>query len=293
MSETYLAAENLGKRHDGKTILAGIDATLKPGQVVGLLGTNGAGKTTLLEVLLGLSPASEGSARMFGHASPALPQAEKARVGYVPQRDELLDLLTAEQHLELIASFYPAWDVELARKLSVEWVIAPSQRIGKMSPGERQKLAIIAALAHHPELLVLDEPVASLDPLARRRFLEEIVQISAEPGRAVLFSSHIVSDVERLANVIWILREGRMLWQGELDALKDAVVRVHVTDGTLGAVAAEFERVVTSPAAQRQRSTFVALRGAHEDWSTLERRLAGRARIETLGLEDIFLELHS
>jgi ABC-2 type transport system ATP-binding protein len=293
MSEHYMAAERLGKSYDGRTILAGIEATLRPGQVVGLLGTNGAGKTTLLELLLGLTPPSEGVARIFGHASLQVPQREKTRIGYVPQRDELLDGLSVRQHLELFASFYPEWDAALVEKLTVDWTIAPSQRVGKMSPGERQKLAIIAALAHRPDLLVLDEPVASLDPLARRRFLEQIVQISADPERAVLFSSHIVSDVERLANVIWILRDGRMRWQGDLDTLKESVVRVHVTDGSLDAVAAKFANVVTSESARRGRSTFVALRSPHEDWASLEQALAGRARFEKLGLEDIFLELHS
>lgn len=293
MNEHYMAAERLGKSYEGRTILAGIEATLKPGQVVGLLGTNGAGKTTLLELLLGLTPPSEGVARVFGHASLEIPQREKVRIGYVPQRDELLDPLSVRQHLELFASFYPEWDAALVDKLTVEWAIAPSQRVGKMSPGERQKLAIIAALAHRPDLLVLDEPVASLDPLARRRFLEQIVQISADPGRAVLFSSHIVSDVERLANVIWILRDGRMRWQGDLDTLKESVVRVHVEDGSLEALAAEFANVVTSESARRGRSSFVALRNANEDWIALEQSLAGRARFEKLGLEDIFLELHS
>ena len=293
MSENYMAAERLGKSYEGRTILAGIEATLAPGQVVGLLGTNGAGKTTLLELLLGLTPPSEGQARIFGHPSLDVPQREKALIGYVPQRDELLDSLSVRQHLELFASFYPEWDAALVEKLTVEWSIAPSQRVGKMSPGERQKLAIIAALAHRPALLVLDEPVASLDPLARRRFLEQIVQISADPERAVLFSSHIVSDVERLANIIWILRDGRMRWQGDLDTLKESVVRVHVSEGSLEAVAAEFANVVTSESARRGRSSFVALRDQHEDWAALEQALTGRARFEKLGLEDIFLELHS
>ena len=293
MSENYMAAERLGKSYEGRTILAGIEATLAPGQVVGLLGTNGAGKTTLLELLLGLTPPSEGQARIFGHPSLDVPQREKALIGYVPQRDELLDSLSVRQHLELFASFYAEWDAALVEKLTVEWSIAPSQRVGKMSPGERQKLAIIAALAHRPALLVLDEPVASLDPLARRRFLEQIVQISADPERAVLFSSHIVSDVERLANIIWILRDGRMRWQGDLDTLKESVVRVHVSEGSLEAVAAEFANVVTSESARRGRSSFVALRDQHEDWAALEQALTGRARFEKLGLEDIFLELHS
>jgi len=293
MSDAYIAAEKVGKNYDGRTILAGIDATVRPGQVVGLLGTNGAGKTTLLELLLGLSPPTEGGARLFGQPSMDISQSDKARIGYVPQRDELLEPLCAQQYLDLLSTFYPDWDRELADRLMLQWGVAPSQRVAKMSPGERQKLAVISALAHRPTLLVLDEPVASLDPLARRRFLEQIVEISADPERAVLFSSHIVSDVERLANVIWILRDGRLIWNGDLDELKEAVVRVHVTDGSMDAVTTEFKNVVTPPHLRSNRSSFVALRSPAEDWSGLDARLAGRARIEKLGLEDIFLELHS
>jgi ABC-2 type transport system ATP-binding protein len=293
MSDAYIAAEKVGKNYDGRTILAGIDATVRPGQVVGLLGTNGAGKTTLLELLLGLSPPTEGGARLFGQPSMDISQSDKARIGYVPQRDELLEPLCAQQYLDLLSTFYPDWDRELADRLMLQWGVAPSQRVAKMSPGERQKLAVISALAHRPTLLVLDEPVASLDPLARRRFLEQIVEISADPERAVLFSSHIVSDVERLANVIWILRDGRLVWNGDLDELKEAVVRVHVTDGSMDAVTTEFKNVVAPPHLRSNRSSFVALRAPAEDWSGLDARLAGRARIEKLGLEDIFLELHS
>lgn len=289
MNEPYLAAERLGKRYDGRTILAGIDAALEPGQVVGLLGANGAGKTTLLELLLGLSPPTEGQARIFGHSSFDVPEPEKARIGYVPQRDEHIESLTVRQQLEMLGSFYPRWDRALVERLCGEWGVPPSQRISTLSPGDRQKLSIIAALAHQPDLLVLDEPVASLDPVARRRFLEEIVAVSADPERAVVFSSHIVSDVERLANVIWILRDGRLLWRGDLDSLKESVVRVHVLDGAPDAIAAEFRQAF----GQTRRGRFVALRAAGENWDGLDARLAGSARLERLSLEDIFVELHS
>ena len=102
------------------------------------------------------------------------------------------------------------------------------QRIKGMSVGQRQKLSILLALGHRPDLLILDEPVASLDPIARRQFLEQIVEVAADGSRSVVFSSHIVSDVERLANKIWILKDQRMYWQGDFDSLKESIVRLHV-----------------------------------------------------------------
>jgi ABC-2 type transport system ATP-binding protein len=154
--------------------------TLSRVNVVGVLGKNGAGKTTLLELLLGFTPAMSGSVSLFGHDSYRLSGALKARVGFVPQQDELLGHLRVDQQLRVIASFYPKWDHELVRRLTCAWELEPAQRIMTMSVGQRQRLSILLALGHRPDLLILDEPVASLDPIARRQFLEEIVDLAAD-----------------------------------------------------------------------------------------------------------------
>jgi ABC-2 type transport system ATP-binding protein len=286
-----LTAQALTKSFSGHPVLDGIDAEVRPGDIVGLLGANGAGKTTLLEVLTGLSPPSAGSARLFGAEAREATAAVKSRVGFVPQTDELIGDMRVSEYLELIASFYPDWDRALVGRLVSSWVLDTGKRIAKLSVGQRQKLAIITALAHKPELLILDEPVASLDPVARRQFLQQLVELGADERRAVVFSSHIVSDVERLANVIWILKAGKFIWQGELDALKESVVRVHIPAARAHVARAMFRRV----AAERtsgESTTLVAVRAPDEDWSGLAARL-GDARVESLSLEDIFLELHS
>jgi ABC-2 type transport system ATP-binding protein len=287
----YISAQALTKSFSGQPVLDGIDAEVRPGDIVGLLGANGAGKTTLLEVLTGLSPPSAGSARLFGAEAREAPAAIKTRLGFVPQTDELIGDMRASEYLELIASFYPGWDREFASRLVSTWGLEPGKRIGKLSVGQRQKLAIITALAHKPELLILDEPVASLDPVARRQFLKQLVDLGADERRAVVFSSHIVSDVERLANVIWILRAGKFIWQGDLDTLKESVVRVHIPAARAHVARAMFQRVAAERTAG-DSTTLVAVRSPGEDWSSLESRL-GDARLETLSLEDIFLELHS
>ncbi len=287
----YIAARALTKSFSGRSVLDGIDAEVHPGDIVGLLGANGAGKTTLLEVLTGLSPPSAGSARLFGEEARDATAAIKRRLGFVPQTDELIGDMRVSEYLELIASFYPSWDRPLVGRLVANWGLDTGKRIAKLSVGQRQKLAIISALAHKPELLILDEPVASLDPVARRQFLQQLVELGADERRAVVFSSHIVSDVERLANVIWILKAGKFIWQGELDTLKESVVRVHVPAEGAHAARAVFRHVVAERTAG-VTTTLVALRAPGEDWAGLEHSLAG-ARLEALSLEDIFLELHS
>jgi ABC-2 type transport system ATP-binding protein len=286
----YLSARGLMKRYSGPAVLDGIDAEVRAGDIVGLLGANGSGKTTLLETLLGLSPPSGGSARIFDAEASEAPSALKTRIGFVPQTDELISELRGREYLKLIAAFYPAWDSGLAERLVNEWSIDGGKTISRYSVGQRQKLSIISALAHQPDLLVLDEPVASLDPVARRQFLQQIVELTADARRAVIFSSHIVSDVERLANVIWILKQGRLVWQGDLDRLKESVVRVHAADGAKAR--ASFRRVIVERRGAGG-TTLVALRESGEDWADLEARLGAAVQVERLSLEEIFLELHS
>ncbi|HEV7608093.1 MAG TPA: ABC transporter ATP-binding protein [Steroidobacteraceae bacterium] len=292
MTDPYVSAHALTKKFGGRLVLDSIDADVRPGDVVGLLGANGAGKTTLLEVLSGLSPPTTGSAQLFGGEAIAANTATKTRIGFVPQSDELIDGIRGGEYLDLIASFYPTWNRELVERLVAGWGIEQSKRISNYSLGQRQKLSIVSALAHQPDLLILDEPVASLDPIARRQFLQQIVELTVDERRAVLFSSHIVSDVERLANVIWILKAGKLLWKGDLDALKESVVRVHVPAISADAARAALRRVVVERTSA-SRTTLVALRAPDEDWSALAVKAGADAQIEWLGLEDIFLELHS
>lgn len=222
MTETVVAFEQLVKQFDDTVVLKGISATIRRGEVVGLLGLNGAGKTTMLEAALGLCTPSSGSVSLFGRESTShLDQDTKARIGFVPQRDELLDNFTGQRYLNLIADFYPHWNRELISRLASEWQVPLNQSSSNMSVGQRQKLSILSALGHEPELLILDEPVASLDPVARRQFLRELVNIASSQTRTIIFSTHIVTDLERVASRVWLLRDGTLAVDEELDALKE------------------------------------------------------------------------
>ncbi len=291
MNSPTIHAEHLSKAFGDKHVLRDLSFNVMPGDVIGVLGKNGAGKTTLLELMLGFTPATTGEISVFGHPSRQMPGAVKKRVGFVPQQDELLDPLLVRDQISLIASFYPDWNEGLVSDLCVAWNINTGARIKTMSVGERQKLSILLAFGQRPDLLILDEPVASLDPLARRQFLEQLVELSADERRAVVFSSHIVSDIERLANHIWILKEGQLYWQGELDALKVSVARVHV----LGPGALPDN--VDLPGLMSWRRLDSGAVAIVRDWTDqsqrlLEQQLNCVVRVEALGLEEIFLELH-
>ena len=291
MNHPHVVAQRLGKSFGKHEVLRDVTAEVAPGDIVGVLGKNGAGKTTLLELMLGFTPATSGAIQIFGRDSFKMTNDTKSRVGFVPQQDELINQLTAHDQLRVIGSFYRNWDNALIEKLSVIWEIDLKERVRNMSVGQRQKLSILLSLGHHPDLLVLDEPVASLDPVARRQFLEQIIEIAADGRRAVVFSSHIVSDIERLANKIWILKDQRLFWSGEIDSLKESVVRIHVRGK--GLLPKDFEI---------PNAYSFSLDGAYavavvRDWtpakhSRLANGLDADVEMQSLTLEEIFLEMH-
>jgi ABC-2 type transport system ATP-binding protein len=291
MTSVHVSAEKLGKSFGPKRVLDDVSFAVQPGDVVGVLGKNGAGKTTLLELMLGFTPASTGSVRIFGHDSYRMPADAKARVGFVPQQDELLSPLSAGDQIRLIASFYQHWDQPLIERLCADWGVDRKARVRGMSVGERQKLSILLALGHRPDILILDEPVASLDPIARRQFLEQIVEVASDGQRSVVFSSHIVSDIERLANRIWILKEGRFYWNGDLDSLKESFVRVHIR----GERALPEHLVIPHSVSVRRHDAHAI--AVVSDWSesaraAIESVTGASVEVETLSLEEIFVELH-
>jgi ABC-2 type transport system ATP-binding protein len=228
----------------GPAVLNRLDWQLLPGQVVGLLGRNGAGKTTLLEALLGLREPDAGAVRLFGQDVRQLDDAVRAHIGYVPQHSDLFEAFTPAQLLAYFRSFYPRWNEAKVEGLMSRWDIRPDQPIRKLSGGQKQRLSIIRALAHEPDLLVLDEPVASLDPAGRRDFLRELVGQVMDRGATVVFSTHILSDLERVAFNIAFLSQGRIALQAPLDELLD---QVRAFTGSVTEMAALMARLGAEP----------------------------------------------
>lgn len=287
----YVSLKNLQRQFSRVTVLKGINAEVLPGQVIALLGKNGAGKTTLLETILGFGFPSAGEAKLWQLDATQIAGETKQRIGFVPQQDELLPSLTGGDHLKLFKSFRAHWNQPLVDKLIAEWLIPMTMATGKMSVGQRQKLSILLALAHEPELLILDEPVASLDPIARRQFLQQLVDIAADENRAVIFSTHIVSDVERVANQVWMLREGVLAYQGGLDELKESVARVTLLAAEKLPEKLDLPDLINQKIqGNSAQLTFINWTAAREQ--QLANQFAAQIEVQYLSLEDIFLEMN-
>jgi ABC-2 type transport system ATP-binding protein len=213
-----LEAEGLGKRYGRRWALSDCTLTIPSGHVVGLVGPNGAGKSTLLNLAVGLLAPTKGSLRVFGN-EPAKDPDQLARVGFVAQDTPTYAGLSVAEHLKLGARMNPKWDNNLAEDRIKQLGLDPLQKAGKLSGGQRAQLALTLAIAKRPEILILDEPVASLDPLARREFLQILMETVAEHDVSVVLSSHLVADIERVCDYLVVLVSSRVQLTGELEDL--------------------------------------------------------------------------
>jgi ABC-2 type transport system ATP-binding protein len=213
-----LQAHALGKKYGQRQALADCTLEVPPGHVVGLVGPNGAGKTTLLKIACGMLAPTSGRIEVLSE-QPAAGPAQLARVGYVAQDTPTYASLSVADHLKLGAKLNPRWDAKVARARIEQLDLELKQKAGKLSGGQRAQLALTVAVAKRPELLILDEPVASLDPLARRDFLRHLMESVAENDTSVILSSHLVSDLERVCDYLIVLVASRVRLAGETEYL--------------------------------------------------------------------------
>ena len=288
-----LRASLLVKAFDGREVLCRLDWEVPQGRVVGLLGRNGAGKTTLLRCLLGLSPVDAGSIEILGEPMDE-PRGERLhRIGYVPQSFDLFPWMKVGDFLTFTAAFYRRWDTALVERLLAEWQLDRKKKIAALSQGQRQMLAIVRALAPDPDLLVLDEPVASLDPIARRDFLATLLPLVRRPGKTVIFSTHITTDLERVDADIALLRAGRIALMRPLSELR-AQLRGAVLTRAAGFTTAPTLEDALSARVREGQARYVIDTGNAEiaaRLQTLAAREDARLELAPLDLEDLFVEL--
>lgn len=282
-----LVAHDLHLAFGARAVLQGVNLQVARGEVVGLIGRNGAGKSTLLACLLGLLQPQRGRARVFGGPALHLDDARKAQLGLVPQQPQAFGWMRVEELLAFAAQLYPHWDVQRADTLLRRWELDRTQSIGKLSPGQAQRLALVRALAARPALLVLDEPASALDPVARRDLMREIVTETCDAGTTVLFSSHIVSDLERVASRVAFLNQGRLLLDQPLDELKDRVLRI----GIPAPAAATLDAPLRGELVRRHAADGGVVVVLHADELPSALLTVPGIRIDRLGLEDLFIEV--
>ncbi len=211
-----LDASGLGKRYGRRWALRDCTLSIPAGKVVGLVGPNGAGKSTLLNLAVGLLQPSAGAIEVLG-SRPAEGPAQLARIGFVAQDTPTYGGLRVADHLRLGGWLNPGWSSAQATLRIEQLGLDPAQRAGRLSGGQRAQLALTLAIAKRPELLVLDEPVASLDPVARRDFLRGLMEVVAEHGMSVILSSHLVADLERVCDYLVVLVDSRVQLAGEIE----------------------------------------------------------------------------
>ncbi|MCP5102638.1 MAG: ABC transporter ATP-binding protein [bacterium] len=274
-------------------VLHSVDFSVAEGTIMGLVGRNGAGKSTLIKCLLGLLKPDAGDITVFGEPAWNLSSAVKHRIGYVPQTVRGFHWMRIGNMLAYTGSFYDHWNSEKIAQLLKEWELDPFAKIDTLSEGEMQKLAIIQAMGHEPDLYILDEPVASLDPVARRKFIKYLIDLNISEGKTVLFSTHITSDLERVAADIALLKDGKIDFTGDLAVLKDRMLRLRITSDKPLPETLPVPNAVSSTVKDTHAVVTV-------DWEadverqihTLEKELSATVTVEHLNLEDIFLELN-
>ncbi|MDB5392033.1 MAG: ytrB [Planctomycetaceae bacterium] len=209
------------RRFEHKTALDDVSLSVPRGGVFGLIGGNGAGKTTLIKHILGMLKAQSGSVQIFGLDPVQNPVGTLGRIGYLSENRDLPDWMSVGELMRYTQAFYPNWDPKFAEELREAFDLDRRSRVKTLSRGQRARAGLLVALAHRPELLVLDEPSSGLDPVVRRDILGAIIRTIADEGRTVLFSSHLLDEVERVADRIAIIHEGRILLTSSMDDIKE------------------------------------------------------------------------
>lgn len=227
MSESVISVTELTRRFGANTALDSVSMSLPRGAVYGLVGANGAGKTTLIKHILGLLRAESGSVRVFGLDPVAEPVAVLSRIGYLSEENDVPGWMRVEELIRYSRAFYPAWDDIYAEELRQAFALDPTAKIRTLSKGQKARVGLLIALAHRPELLVLDEPSSGLDPIVRRDILGAVIRTIAEEGRTVLFSSHLLEEVERVADHVTMISRGKIVLSAPLEVIRES----HRVDG--------------------------------------------------------------
>lgn len=221
MPDNPVEVRGLSRRFGGVQALDRIDVDIQKGNVYGLVGANGAGKTTFIKHLLGLLRAEQGTVRVFGRDPVVDPVSVLQRIGYLSEDRELPEWMRVDELLRYTAAFHPHWDQSYAEELLSTFQLDPSKKVKHLSKGMRAQAGLIAAVAHRPELLLLDEPSTGLDPIVRKDILNAIVRTVADDGRTVIFSSHLLDEVELMSDYVLMFEHGKLLMHGCMDTVKE------------------------------------------------------------------------
>ena len=237
MTEPIVSTDRLVKRFGKSEVLRGLSLEVSPGQTFAFLGPNGAGKTTTIRTLMGLLKPDAGQVRVLGLDPVHEPLEVRRRVGYLAEDQTMYGWMRVEELIRFIAPFYPTWDHDLARQYVREFDLPAKAKVRHLSKGQNVRLALLLALAHRPELVVLDDPTIGLDPIMRKQFNRDLISHLQGEGRTVFYSSHLLYEVEPVADVVAILDQGVLLRQESTEELREQVKRIVMPSSTYDSLA--------------------------------------------------------
>lgn len=287
---TPIRVQDVTRSFDGVPAVDHLSFAVQPGSIYGFLGRNGAGKTTTLRMLAGLIKPHSGEVRICDKDPFTMTAEDRQWLGYMSEKADIPSRMKVSSLLQLGRELYPTWDDTWARSLISKYALAPNKRFATLSQGNQRLLSFIMAIAPRPRVLLLDEPAANLDVVARREILDDILMLIRDCGCTVLFSTHILSDVERVADEIGILARGRLQVSESLDSLKDSIHQVRFFDFQNGPPTEEIPGAIRTV---RERAEITATLRTTLDLTpeTLATRWQCRQETRSLNLEDIFVEL--
>ena len=226
--ENVISIRNLSRQFGNTLALNNISLNIPRGSVFGLVGVNGAGKTTLIKHLIGLLKAKQGEVEVFGKDPVKNPVEVLSRIGYLAEDNELPEWMKVEEILNYTQAFYPGWDHQYANELVKSFDLDPTKKIKNLSKGQKSRTGLILAIAYKPEILILDEPSSGLDPIVRSDILKAVIQTVSNEGRTVVFSSHLLDEVERVSDHITMINQGNVVISSQLEVLKKEFHRLTI-----------------------------------------------------------------
>lgn len=285
--------EDVRRGFDGIQALDGADLRIEAGTITGLLGVNGAGKTTLMRTFLGLVRPDSGRCELFGETSWEASETSRGRIGFVPQSYDGFKWMTVDEAIAYTRAFHDDWDDDFVAGLVDRFELQPDRQIHTLSVGMQQRVAITLAWGHRPDLLVLDEPVAALDPVGRRTFIEMLLDVHMSQGNTIVFSTHITADVERVAARVALMQAGKVVVNADLEDLKESWCRLHVHGpGVGGTILADVPGCVASDI--QGQSARLVLERADPAWmDALRREQDVQFEVERMNLDEIFLAVNA
>lgn len=288
-----LGMQDVRKSFGSLTVLDDLTLAVYPGEVFGFLGRNGAGKSTAIRILMGILRSDAGYINVFGKALQTDIVGIRQRIGYVAQEQNMYPWMTPKVLSRFVRGFYPRWDEQRYQRLMNDFALPAKRRIGTFSGGMKAKLALTLALSTRPDLLILDEPTAGMDPVARREFLDLVREQTMHDGATTFFSTHLIDDIEAVADRIGIVESGRTVYEGELDPLRNSIATwsIAMSDYVPGSLPGEFarQRLRVLKEGERQGRWVVSLQFSQEVLASHEIVLDPGWRHEAMSLEDVFI----